>query len=247
MEIAQKWTLTKILNRAVILSTKHVYSYNKMSCINSKPNLQQGNEDLLEYSINLPLHISFCDPKEIINILIKQAESREPIEWIYHSEYKGDYVISEVEETIENQINNIVISAQVTFNLIEVPADKEFKEQEEGKANLDKYEQYSQNSNKFKDFLKTTSDSIKQNAIEALNEPTLSDNLSQRAQEIFATIKTGVISDITNNNVINLFDNLNSITDRLTTDKTLDFSELEELKEAVNSLPSVFLDSALRS
>ena len=44
-----EWTINTILNRLEDLTVKQVFKYNKQECINSKPVLQAGNEELKEY------------------------------------------------------------------------------------------------------------------------------------------------------------------------------------------------------
>lgn len=246
MEIA-KWNITKILQRAQIVSTNYIYKYNQMPCINSKPVLQVGNEELLSYKINIPLHFSFCNPKSILKTLKEQAETKEPFDWIYQKEYKGSFIIENIEENIEKQVNDVILYANISLNLLEYPTDEEYKEQKENKVDLEKYEQYSEDSSKLKNFAKTIKNSITNNLKDAILNPTLSTDLSQRAKEIYSSVANGVISDISNDNLIDIYNTVSNISNSIKNNQSLDFSDIENLKDAINSIPESILSAGLRS
>lgn len=245
MEINQ-WTLTKVLNRAQITPKTKNYNYNKMPCTNSKPALQAGNKNLEEYKASIDLHYSFCNPKKIIELIYDKASSREPFDWLYNKEYKGCFVINEITQTQIKQLKDVILYAKIEFNFIEFPVDDEYKDQIENSNNLDEYSKYSENSSKLKDFGTTVKNSIVENIKDTISNAPLSDNLSDRAKEIFESVKLKVISDIASDSIINIYENVNSITKNISSENSLNFSDIQNLNEAIQSIPDLMLDSALR-
>lgn len=243
----EEWTLTKIFNRIQVLNTKKTYSYNFMDRINSKPAIQAGNENLIEYNCFLPLHFQFCNPKKIIEMIEKYAESRQPFEWIYQGEYKGSFLITSIEKIIKNQIKGIILYAEITFNLLENPQEEDFLQQKTGTAVLDEYEQYDSNSSRFKEFSLNVKNSVMETMKEAVNTAVLSDNLSDAAKEILSTVTTDVTSDLTGVNVTEIYNKAEYYADIIQNNNGLNLSDANELASAITSIPGLMLNSALRS
>ena len=241
-----EWTLTKILDRVEISQEQRNFNFNKQERINSKPVLQSGNENLQEYNCTLQLHVQFCNPKTIINILENRAESREPIEWIYKKEYKGMFVIDSLEKTVIKQIKDTVLYAEVNFNMIEYPQEEDFEQQIQGEADLSDIEKYSSKSNKLKDFAKKVKESVTKNLKETVMSGTISDNLSDSAKEIFSTVASDVVSDITGGNITAIYNTVQSYADKIEDISSFTFSDINELITAVASIPDTVMNTALR-
>lgn len=241
-----EWTLTKILDRVEISQNKRNFTFNKQERINSKPVLQAGNENLAEYNCTLQLHVQFCNPKTIINMLENRAESREPIEWIYKKEYKGMFVIDSLEKTVIKQIKDTILYAELNFNLLEFPQDEDFEQQITGEADLSNVEQYSSKSNKIKDFAKKVKDSVSENLKETVMSGTISDNLSDSAKEIFSTVAGDVVNDITGGNITAIYNIAQSYADKIEGSSSFGFSDVKELIAAITSIPDMVMNTALR-
>lgn len=239
--------LIKILNKVQILSTNKEYNYNKMECINSKPALQAGNENLIEYRTLLQLHCMNCKPENIIKKIENYAENREPFDWIYNGKYMGEFVIDSIEKNIEKQIKDVIIYAELTVNLLENQTDKEFKEQIIGNTDLSGFLQYEENSTILKDFendIKTNiTDSITNNIINGIATNNMSETainfLKMASNKIAKDIKNGKITDIYNT----VYDYKNIIQNSTTLSKT----DTDNLAEQINSIPEIMLNTCLRS
>lgn len=243
---ANEWTLSRILNRVQILSTDSIYSYNKLERINSKPLLQAGSENLREYNVSLQLHSSFCNPKEIIQLIEDQAASRTPFNWNYNSEYMGTFVIDSIKKVIQNQVKGFIIYAEVIFNLLESPDDEEFKEQLNNKPEIDEAELYGAESNKFKDFTSKVKSSITQNMNNAVATSLVSDNLSDAAKELLSEITSAVIKDTSGVNISELYNKADYWADKVRSNSSLELSDIEVLYQAVKSIPDIMLLNTLR-
>lgn len=243
-----QWTITKIINRAQLTPVKKVYAYNKMACINSKPALQAGNENLEEYSARLQLHYSFCNPKKIIETIEKQAQSREAFDLVHNKEYRGLFVIDSVEKIKTTQIKDVVLYAEIVFNLLEFPFDEEYKEQLNEVPELGNLAQYGENSNRVLDFAKKVKNSVVENLQDTVMNAPLSDNLGDRAREIFESVKSGVMADIGRGDVSGIYGSLDNILNNLSQGGIADinYSDLEVLKESVSSLGDIVLNAGFR-
>lgn len=239
--------LTKILNKVQVLSTNKEYKYNKMECINSKPALQAGNENLTEYGILLQLHCMICNPKKIIEKIENYAASRQPFDWIYNGKYMGEFVIDSIEKNIEKQIKDLIVYAELTINLLENPTNKEFQEQINGKVDLSEFLQYEESSNFLKDFdndIKTNIfTTIKNNIINGLE----TDNLSDVTKNFINTISSRIVADIENGNITEIYDTVSQYQDVVENSKVLSSSEIEKLTKQINLIPNLMLDTVLRS
>ena len=243
-DMLKEWTINTILNRLEDLTVTRVCKYNKQECINSKSTLQAGNEELKEYNCTLQLHTDFCHPKKVIDILKKQQESREPFEWIYRAEYKGSYVIERFEEQEVTRVKDLLIYARVNFNLIEVPQNSEFEQQKTGKADLSRFEQYSENSNRIKDFAIQAKNSITENLKNSVMNLTLSENLTDAGYEVFEQVKNGVINDISDGAVTDIYDSINKYSEYVNR-SNLETREIKELITGITSLSNTLLKVAI--
>lgn len=239
-----EWTINTILNRIEDLTVSQVYKYNKQECINSKPSLQSGNEELKEYNCELKLHADFCNPKRIIDILKKQQESREAFEWIYRGEYKGSFVIERLEEQEISRLKDVLIFAKINFNLIEIPQELEFEQQKTGEADLSQYEQFSENSNRLKDFALQAKNLVTENLKNTVMNIALSENLSDSAIEIFEQVKNGVINNIENGNIADIYSDIQNYSNIIER-SNVETSDLKVLLTSINSIPQNILHSAL--
>ena len=246
-KLKQNYELLKILSRVQNYTVKKEYTYNEMDGINSKPAIQRGGENLLEYTLKVPLHINFCNPEEWISIVKNQAKTGEPFDWVYNGKYMGQFVISTVEENICNRIKEIIIYAELTVTLLENPVDAEFKEQDESSVSgVQETEQYSDNSNKFKKFLKNSKETIKNNIKEAVATSLVSDNLSDAAKELTASSFEAIIKDASGGNVTSIFKNTYDLAQRFMDNRKLDLSDLREINNMLNNTPKNMISAALR-
>ena len=236
-----EWSISKILKQAQIKNITKTYTYNQQDRINSQPVLQEGSENLREYPLFLQLHRQFCNPKEIIKTIEDYAASREAVEWVKDNEYMGSFVISSIDKLIKNEVKGIIIYAEVSFTLLENPV-----EIEQQKIDLDKYDKYSENSNKFKDFGLKVKDSITENIKETITSGTISDKLSDSAKEILSSVTNGVLNDISAGKITEIYNTCNNYTDIIENDKNLNFSDVKELAAAITSIPDLMLNSAMR-
>ncbi len=239
--IFKEWSISKILKQSQIKNSTKTYTYNQQERINSKPILQAGSENLREYPLFLQLHSQFCDPKEIIKTIEDYAASRESIEWVKDNDYMGSFVISSIDKLIKNEIKGNIIYAEVSFTLLENPV-----EIEQQITDLDKYDKYSENSNKFKDFGLKIKDSITENIKETIESGIISDNLSDSAKEILSSITNGVLNDISDGKITEIYNTCNNYADIIENDRNLNFSDLKELTEIITSIPDLMLNSAMR-
>ena len=252
-----EWTITSILNRLEDLTARQVYKYNKQECINSKPSLSAGNEELKEYDCNLKLHASFCNPSRVIDLLKKRQESREPFEWLYRGAYKGSFVIENFEEREISRIKDVLIAAEISFTLLENPLTEDFQQQITGAADFSGYEQFSDNSNRLKEFAASVKNSITENLKETIANAALSENISDAAKEIFENVKNGVINDIESGSIANIYDTARNYAEKInraaagadgslhSLPANLETSDLKELITSVSALPSMIMRAAV--
>lgn len=112
------------------------YNYAEHSRIENKPILQFLGKNLLEESLKLNFHRSFCVPEDEIRNLIEVADNAIPLKFIKgNGEYVGIFVIEEIGKAVE-QASPLgdLISIQIDIKLKEftgkIPEDEE--EQEKG-------------------------------------------------------------------------------------------------------------------
>lgn len=244
--IKDNYKLTKLLNRVQVLSTAKKYAYNKMDGINSKPDLQQGNENLLEYSVNLPLHIYFCDIEESISIIEDAAKSRTSFDWVYQGSYMGQFVIDSVEKTIQNRAGSIVIYAELTFNLLEVPADGLFREQIAENADISGVEKYSETSNKVKSFVKKAKEIIVSDIKESISNGVVSDNLPDAAKELASNAAGAILRDINNGSITDIYSKTRQIVSNITTSGNINLTDIKLAAEVISDIPKNVIKTALR-
>ena len=240
-----EWTLTSILNRLEDLAVSRVYKYNKQETINAKPSIQAGNEELEEYDCSLKLHVSICNPAEIIDILKKRQKSREPFDWIYRGNYKGSFVIESFEEKETARIKDVLISAEINFTLLENPLETEFRQQITGQADLSYYEQYQEGSNRLKEFALSVKNSITENLKETIQTAALSENISDAAAEIFENVKNSVMNDVLSGSPADVYNTARNYAEKIERSAVLETSDIKALSEAVLSLPGMILTSSL--
>lgn len=243
-----QWTLTKIINRAELTPVKRVFTYNKMACINSKPALQAGSENLEEYSARLQLHCSFCNPKKIVETIEKQAQSREAFDLVHNKEYKGVFVIDSVDMPKTVRVKDVILYCEIVFNLLEFPVSKEYKEQLENTPDLGNVAQYGEKSSRVLEFAKKVKNSITDNLQDTIMNAPLSPKLGDRAREIFESVKSGVMADIGRGDISGIYGSLDNIADNLSRGgiSNVDYSDLEVLKESVLSLGDFVLNAGVR-
>jgi len=109
------------------------YNYAQHDRIENKPILQFLGKNLLEESIKLNFHRSFCVPEDEIKALVDAADNAAPLKFIKgNGEYVGVFVIQEIGKTTEQASpEGDLISIQVDIRLREytgkIPEDKEDK------------------------------------------------------------------------------------------------------------------------
>ena len=240
-----EWTMTKLLNTAEVITTGKEYSYNKTDLINSKPALQTGNENLIEYPIALKLHISFCNPEKVIEMIEKYAQSRDVFEWVFYGKYMGEFFINSFQKKIITHFKGTIIYAEVNINLIENPDTKEFEEQKNNEVDLSDFEQHSENSSKLKDFAKKVKDSAIKNLKQTIIEGNISDNLSDAAKEVFSSVSNSVIQETIDKNISDIYSVTSNILENLNGTSTLNVSELEEICDLIKKMPDNIIKTAV--
>lgn len=107
------------------------YNYAQHDRIENKPILQYMGKNLLEESIKLNFHRSFCVPEDELQKLIEVADKAEPLKFIKgNGEYIGVFVIEEIGKTTEQASpEGDLLSIQVDIRLKEytgkLPEDEE--------------------------------------------------------------------------------------------------------------------------
>lgn len=110
------------------------YNYAQHDRIENKPILQYLGKGLLEESLKLNFHRTFCVPEEELNSLIEVADNATPLKFIKgNGEYVGVFVIQEIGKTIEQASpEGDLIAIQVDIKLREytgkIPEDDEEEE-----------------------------------------------------------------------------------------------------------------------
>lgn len=241
-----EFTLNKILNRLENLSFDKSRKYNKKECINSKPVLQAGSETLEEYRCELPLHVNFCNPKKVIDLLIKQSQSEEAFEWVYKGDYKGGFVIENVSVTVVTQVKDLIIFAKVNFNLIEKPKNEDFLQQITGEADYSSVETFSENSNRIKDFGSKVKESFVENMKSSVATSVMSGNITDTAYNLLNDTLLGVLNDIIGGNIVDVYSIIEEKTDEISAKVNLNSTDRAALVSALNSVPGLVLDSAIR-
>ncbi|MGN0014953.1 MAG: hypothetical protein ACI37T_05990 [Candidatus Gastranaerophilaceae bacterium] len=239
--------LIKILNKVQILTTSKEYIYNKMECINSKPVLQAGNENLTEYRVLLQLHCRTSNPNKIIEKIEDYASKRKPFDWIYNGKYMGEYVIDNVEKNIEKQIKDLIIYAELTVNLLENPQEQEFQEQIIEEPDLTDFVQFDEASNVLKEFDTNINtvifENIKTNIVNGISL----ENLSSAAQDFLNTLSDKVISDISDGKITDIYNTVSDYQNTLENSLVLSSSEVENVKNLINTIPELMLETGIRS
>ena len=239
--------LINILNRAVLEPSNKKYNYNQMFSINSKSALQAGGEELFEYSLNLILHYSLCNPQKSIDIINEFAQNREPFEWIYNGKYMGDFVVNEVEQNLIQTVNGDIWHAELRINLLESPLDNEYKEQKQTEVDLSQYEQFSENSNKIQEIKEKMKLKVKESIKQAITSQTLSGDLSDRAKEILSGATSSILSDISGGNVSDIYSKISSIKNNIQNTQSLDYDDLISIKQSLDRIPESMIATVLRS
>ena len=109
----------EILQKAQNLSTEIEQNYTQQKGIGSKPTIVAGGETLKSYSIPVQLHISYCNPDEIIKKLEEKLVNQEVFSWFRGEEYVGEFVINKVAHNLIDRIDNVTIYAEITVDLLE--------------------------------------------------------------------------------------------------------------------------------
>lgn len=239
--------LIKIFNKVQVLSSNKEYIYNKMECINSKPVLQAGNENLLEYRVLLQLHCRVSNPKKIIETIENYAAKREPFDWIYNGKYMGEFVIDNVEKNIKKQEQDLIVYAELTVNLLENPTNKDFQEQMPGDADLSQYVQYYETSNIFKDFEKEIQKKVVENIKNNIINTTITDNISATSQNFVNTVSCKILDEISEGNITDIFDTVAGYKKIIDNSDSLILSEKEKITNIINKIPEKMLDASVRS
>jgi len=112
--------------------------YAEHALIDGKPRLQRTGSSLDEINLSIRFHASFCNPKQELNLLIAAKDESQilPLLW-GNGDLSGDFVITEINETIEHaDPQGNVFSYLVSFTLKEyVVKDKIQQAQTELKNN----------------------------------------------------------------------------------------------------------------
>lgn len=240
-----KWTMLKILKMAENITERKEYVYNKMPCINSKPCLQRGNENLLEYEISLPLHHQFCNPRKVIETVEECAKNGDIIDWVYQKKYMGQFVVTYFENSLTRVLRGTIIYAEIKFTLLEVPLDSEFNEQGE-EDSLDEIEQYSENSSKLQEFRQTVQASLVENVKENILTACVSTSLSDTAKELVTSVANGVISDLSGVNITDIYNTAQNYMTSITNSGILNANDAEEAVKTIAAIPNLLVEGALR-
>ncbi len=243
----EEWTIIKLLNRVQVLSVTKNYVFNKQNRINSKPVLQTGTENLKEFRCFLPLHCNFCNPQKALKLIENCAKSRKILDWVYNGTYLGTYVIDSVSKNIKNQIKDIIIYAEVTFNLLEYPYDDEFCDQINAEIDLSEFEQYTSSSNKYTQFTTTIKDSIVTNMQEAVSSSLVSASLSDTGKEFLTSACSNIINDLTAGSITEIYTKSENYSDIISSSTVLSTSDKTILAGLIEAIPQTIIDSALRS
>ncbi|MCD8024753.1 MAG: phage tail protein [Candidatus Gastranaerophilales bacterium] len=238
------WTMTKILKLIEFPSTTKEYNFNQFSCINSKPSLQVGCENLLRFEINLPLYYSMCNPKKVIETIEDTAKSREPFDWVYQGRYMGQFVINNVSKSLNRVLKDTILFAEVTFSLLENPLPDEFLDQYETTVDLSNLTQYSSTSEALSAIVPTVKDTVLENFSSMLNSALNSDSLSDTAKNLGTSIVNEIVSDTFD--VANLYDTVSNYASSLS-NSALDDIDVTALSDFVTSIPDKLLDVSIRS
>lgn len=131
----------EILNKAESLDTDFEQGYSEQKGIGQKPTIVASGETLKRYSIPITLHISYCNPDDIIEKLEEKVQSREIFSWYRGDIYMGEFVVNKVHKTIEDVMDNHTIYAKITVDLLEYYDDtkeEEFEQQTLKSVSIDK-------------------------------------------------------------------------------------------------------------
>ena len=241
----EKWNMLKILNMIEAPSTKKEYTYNQMPCINSKPALQRGNENLLEYAVFLPLHFSFCNPKKVIETIKKCALNGDKIDWVYQKQYMGQFVINSVEKTLTKALKGTIIYAELNFNLLEVPPDPDFKAEGKGSM-IDETKAVSEKHPKIKELAAKVRVSAVESFKENVNTALLNTSLTDMGKELVRTVSNSVATDLTGVNVGDLYNTVGAYADAVKNNDNLSPAEALNVAQSIRAIPELMLDGSLR-
>ncbi len=224
---------------------KKEYTYNKMPCINSKPRLQRGNENLLEFSVFLPLHHSFCNPKKVIETVEQCALEGDVIDWVYQKEYQGQFTVTAIEKTLTRALKGTIIYAEINFNLLEVPIDPDFKP--EGKTGLiDETKAVGENNSKIKELAAKAKVSAVESFKENINTALLNTSLSDMGKELVRTVSNSVVKDISGVDVGDLYNTVGAYADAVKNNGNLSPAEALNVAQSIRAIPKLMLDGSLR-
>lgn len=101
------------------------YGYAEQKAIGRKPTLVSTGPALKKISIPLKLHVSYCNPAQIINDLEKKAAQNEVFEYFRGLDYIGRFVVESVEKNIIQEFDSVPYYAELTVSIIEASDDTE--------------------------------------------------------------------------------------------------------------------------
>lgn len=241
----EKWNMLKILNMIEAPSSKKEYTYNQMPCINSKPTLQRGNENLLEFAVFLPLHFSFCNPKKVIETIEKFALEGDITDWVYQKQYMGQFTVNSVEKTLTKVLKGTVIYAEVNFNLLEVPPDPNFKPEGEA-ALIDETKAVGEKHPKIKELTAKAKISAVESFKENISTALLNTSLTDMGKELVRTVSNSVVNDLTGVNVGDLYNTVGAYADAVKNNDNLSPAEAFNVAQSIRAIPELMLDGSLR-
>lgn len=100
-------------------SCSNSHTFAEMKPANGEPILQSKGANLLEFSVTMYFHISFCKPSRQLGKLMEVMESGavNPFYWD-NGEFKGNYVILDVKSKTEKRLpTGELLAATVDVNL----------------------------------------------------------------------------------------------------------------------------------
>lgn len=112
-----------ILAKTEIHETETEYGYTEQKGIGSKPTIVATGEALKRYSLPMKLHVSFCNPSQIIKDLESKAKNREVFDYFQGENYIGRYVIYKIHKSTIEQYLEQIICAEISVELLESSSD----------------------------------------------------------------------------------------------------------------------------
>ncbi|MGN0015433.1 MAG: phage tail protein [Candidatus Gastranaerophilaceae bacterium] len=209
-------TFNQILARTENLEYSKEYHYNEQAGIGSKPSITAGGENLKRFPLTVKLHITFCNPKKIIEEIEQKAADREIINYFLLNEYIGDYVIEKFNVNLTQTYKDMVIYAEIGIDLLENP------------ESITKFEERTKTTPVINDIV-TADDNVQ---IVTTGEKTIAEKLKDNGKKLNTFLKNQ--SETIKNNI---FSNV------ITAVKTGDIQGLSDIGvQTLNTIKTVIFD-----